>query len=271
MHRTDTKIENNIVMNINNSISLKSKKELAFMKEAGSIVADVMKTVISNVKPGITTKELDKIARKEIYALGAKPAFLGYLGFPACFCISINDEIVHGIPSKRILIEGDIVSIDGGVIVNGYYSDHAVTVPVGKVSKKLVDLIFDTKKSLYKGIEACYINNRVGDIGNAIESYIIPKKYGLVREYVGHGIGKNLHENPQIPNFGIKETGIQLNNGMVIAIEPMVNIGTEKTMLCEDGWTVKTVDGAASAHFEHTIAITEEGPIILTDNGEQNG
>ena len=159
---------------MNNSISLKSNKELAFMKEAGAIVADVMQTVVSKIDPGVTTKELDVIASKEISASGAKPAFLGYLGFPACFCISINDEIVHGIPSERILIEGDIVSIDGGVIVNGYYSDHAVTVPVGKVTKELDKLIFDTRNSLYRGIEMCKENNMIGDIGNAIESYIMP-------------------------------------------------------------------------------------------------
>ncbi len=270
MHRTKTKIEN-IGMKVSNSISLKSNKELAFMKEAGAIVADVMQTVVSKVDPGITTKELDDIALKEISASGAKPAFLGYLGFPACFCISVNDEIVHGIPSDRKLFEGDIVSIDGGVIVNGYYSDHAVTVPVGKITEKLDNLIFDTRKSLYKAIELCKEDNRIGDIGNAIESYIIPKKYGLVREYVGHGIGRNLHEGPQIPNYGEKETGLKLNNGMVIAIEPMINIGGEKTVLCDDGWTVKTADGSQSAHFEHTVAITEEGPIILTENGDKNG
>ena len=261
MHRTKTKIENTGMV-VNNSISLKSNKELAFMKEAGAIVADVMQTVVSKIDPGVTTKELDVIASKEISASGAKPAFLGYLGFPACFCISVNDEIVHGIPSDRKLSEGDIVSIDGGVIVNGYYSDHAVTVPVGKVTKELDKLIFDTRNSLYRGI---------GDIGNAIESYIMPKKYGLVREYVGHGIGRNLHEGPQIPNYGKKGTGIKLNNGMVVAIEPMINIGGEKTVLSDDGWTVKTADGSQSAHFEHTVAITEEGPIILTENGEKNG
>ena len=253
MHRTKTKIEN-IGMVVNNSISLKSNKELAFMKEAGAIVADVMQTVVSKIDPGVTTKELDVIASKEISASGAKPAFLGYLGFPACFCISVNDEIVHGIPSDRKLSEGDIV-----------------TVPVGKVTKELDKLIFDTRNSLYKGIEMCKENNMIGDIGNAIESYIMPKKYGLVREYVGHGIGRNLHEGPQIPNYGKKGTGIKLNNGMVVAIEPMINIGGEKTVLSDDGWTVKTADGSQSAHFEHTVAITEEGPIILTENGEKNG
>lgn len=258
-------------MKISNSVSIKSEKELAYMREAGSIIADVMEIVTSKVEPGISTKELDNIALKEIYCLGAKPAFLGYLGFPACFCISVNDEIVHGIPSDRMLLQGDIVSIDGGVIVNGYYSDHAITIPVGKISKKLDNLISDTKTALYRGIKASCNNNRVGDIGNAIESYITPKKYGLVREYVGHGIGRNLHEGPQIPNYGIKNSGIQLNVGMVIAIEPMINLGSGETILCDDGWTVRTRDGSESAHFEHTVAITEEGPVILTEEGDGNG
>lgn len=258
-------------MKISNSVSIKSEKELAYMREAGSIIADVMEIVTSKVEPGISTKELDNIALKEIYCLGAKPAFLGYLGFPACFCISVNDEIVHGIPSDRMLLQGDIVSIDGGVIVNGYYSDHAITIPVGKISKELDNLISDTKTALYRGIKASCNNNRVGDIGNAIESYITPKKYGLVREYVGHGIGRNLHEGPQIPNYGIKNSGIQLNVGMVIAIEPMINLGSGETILCDDGWTVRTRDGSESAHFEHTVAITEEGPVILTEEGDGNG
>lgn len=234
------------------------------MRVAGRIVALAMKRVLDAIEPGITTRELDRIAQREIKSHGAKPAFLGYLGFPATVCISLNEEIVHGIPGDRVVQDGDLISMDCGAIVDGMYSDHAVTAIAGAVTPEKQALVDATRISLERGISAIRAGNRIGDISNAIESYVLPLGYELVREYVGHGIGHKLHEPPQVPNFGRPGQGPLLRVGMVLAIEPMVNMGGWETMTLGDQWTVVTADGELSAHFEHTVAITEEGPEILT-------
>jgi methionyl aminopeptidase len=254
------------MMNGLSGITIKSDKEISYMREAGSIISQIMDVLESSIQPGITTKELDNICRKEIKSHKVKSGFLGLYGFPATICVSVNEEIVHGIPGSRKLKNGDIVSIDAGVIVGGFNSDHAKTFPVGDCSNEDLDLISDTSKSLNLAINQCFSNNAVGDIGYAVENYIVPKKYGLVRNYTGHGIGKALHEPPQVPNFGIAGVGVKLSPGMTIAIEPMVNLGSDKTKLCDDGWTVVTSDGAKSAHFENTVLITDDKPEILTVN-----
>ncbi len=245
-------------------ITIKSPAELLAMKEAGRVVAATIEVLVSSLEPGMKTKRLDAIASREIRRLGASPAFKGYRGFPATICVSLNHEIVHGIPGERVIREGDIVSIDVGAVVDGFYADAAVTAPMGKVSPEGGRLIESTRQSLEIGIQQAVVGNRVGDISAAVQRFAEGRGYGVVREYVGHGVGRALHEEPSIPNFGQPGKGPLLRPGMVIAIEPMLNIGGWQTRVLEDDWTVVTADGTLSAHFEHTIAITEEGPRVLT-------
>jgi methionyl aminopeptidase len=246
-------------------VTIKSVRELDRMREAGHVVALTLDLLQRSVEPGMRTRDLDTLAEREIRRLGAKPGFKGYLGFPASICASVNDEIVHGIPGNRVLQEGDIISIDAGAIVDGFNGDAAVTIPVGQVSTHLQRLIDVTRDALNVGIRSARSGARIGDIGAAIQTYVESQSnYGIVREYVGHGIGRNLHEDPSIPNFGQAGHGLPLRENMCIAIEPMLNIGDCQTRLLEDGWTVVTADGNHSAHFEHTIAVTEAGPEVLT-------
>ncbi len=244
--------------------TIKSHRELEAMREAGRIVAIAVRRTVQSLEAGISTAELDRIAEGEIRKQGAKPAFLGLYGFPATVCISINEEIVHGIPGPRLVKDGDLVSFDCGAIVEGMYSDHAVTEIVGRATEEKRHLVDTTRESLERAIQAARPGNRVGDVSNAVESYVRPKGYELVREYVGHGIGRSLHEPPQVPNYGTAGRGDLLKPGMVIAIEPMVNAGGWETEVLDDEWTVVTADRALSAHFEHTVAITNEGPEALT-------
>ena len=244
--------------------TLKSSLELEIMREAGRIVAFAVRKAFEALEQGITTRELDDIARRAIESEGAKPGFLGLYGFPATACISINEEIVHGIPGDRVVKNGDLVTLDCGAIVDGYNSDHAVTQVAGLSSNEKDDLIDTTRGSLEMGIKAASPGNRVGDISNAVESHVLSRSFEIVREYVGHGIGKDLHEPPQVPNFGPAGHGVELQPGLVLAIEPMVNAGGWKTRMLDDGWTVVTEDGALSCHFEHTVAVTEDGPVVLT-------
>ncbi|MCX7832088.1 MAG: type I methionyl aminopeptidase [Actinobacteria bacterium] len=246
-------------------IYLKSRKEIDLMRKAGEIAAEALALIFDSIEPGISTKALDRIAESSIRKRGGEPAFLGYMGYPASICISLNDEVVHGIPSdSRVIEEGDLVSIDLGVRYQGYCGDIAASVVVGKgneVAERLVDV---TKRSLFKGIEMAKPGNRLFDISAAIQETVESAGFSVVRQYVGHGIGKSLHEEPQVPNFGPKGKGMVLKPGLTIAIEPMVNEGSYEVFTLADGWTVKTKDGKLSAHFEHTIAITEDGPEILT-------
>jgi len=246
-------------------INIKTPEEILIMKNAGKILAIVLTEIIKLVKPGITTLELDKKAEDLILSYGAKPAFKGYDGFPNTICASVNDTIVHGLPSNYILKEGDIIGIDSGVIYKGYYSDMAITLPVGEVSFEAKRLIDVTKKSLRLGIKKAKIGNTVGDIGNTIQRFIEDQGFGLVKDLCGHGIGKELHEDPKIPNYGRRGTKEKLVEGMVICIEPMVTMGSYKIKKSSDGYGYVTSDGSLSAHFEHTIAITKNGPVILTE------
>ena len=246
------------------SIIIKSDREIAIMRQAGRIVATVLELLKWQLRPGMKTKELDVIVARELKKLGAKPSFKGYRGFPANLCVSVNDEIVHGIPGERILCEGDIVSLDLGDIFKGFQGDAALTVGVGKVGPQAKELMETTEGALKAGIAAAYPEARLGDISVAIQNYAESRGYSVVREYTGHGIGREMHEEPQIPNFGLPGTGPVLKRGMTLAIEPMVNIGDWHTRLRDDHWTVLTADGSLSAHFEHTIAITDDGPEVLT-------
>lgn len=246
-------------------IYLKSERELKLMRKAGAIVAQILDEMTKMAAPGMSTGELDRYAEGRIKDLGATPAFKGYHGFPACVCISVNHEVVHGIPStKRILKDGDIVGLDFGVSYEGWYGDSARTIAIGKVSPSAQKLMEVTQESLRLGIEQCIEGNRVFDIGHAVQNYVEKFGYGVVREFVGHGIGRALHEDPQVPNFGPKGKGPVLKVGMVIAIEPMVNAGSHEVKVLGDGWTAVTVDRSLSAHFEHTVAITPNGPEVLT-------
>ena len=245
--------------------TVKSSRELDLMRDAGRIVALTLQLMREVLEPGMTTKELDAIAEKNIRGLGAIPAFKGYRGFPATLCLSLNDQIVHGIPGDLITKAGDILSIDCGAIVDGLYGDAAITVPVGDVPIATTRLLQVTEASLMAGIDQVREGNRIGDISASIQAYIESQgNYGIVREYVGHGIGRALHEDPQVPNYGPPGRGPVLRQGMALAIEPMVNLGTEDTRVLNDGWTVVTTDGSLSVHFEHTVAVTPEGPKILT-------
>lgn len=244
---------------------IKSRDELEIMRRAGRELAQVRDKVASLIKPGVTTHELDEVARADIEKFGAKPAFLGYNGYPRTLCTSINEEIVHGIPDPgRRLKQGDLISIDIGLIHDGFYSDTAMTAAVGEVDPEIERLIEVTHKALEVGIEALRSGNRVGDVSNAIQTYVEGENLAVVREYTGHGIGRQLHEEPKVPNFGPPAKGLRLRPGMVIALEPMVNLGTWKTEVLKDGWTVVTADRKPSAHFEHTIALTQNGAEILT-------
>lgn len=246
-------------------IVLKTNRELTLMREACRISAEALRTAGRAVKPGITTKEIDKIAYDYIKSQGAEPNFLNLYGFPATACISINDEVIHGIPSKnRIVKEGDLVSIDLGAKIKGYNGDNAATFAAGKITPEAKRLCDITKEALHKGIEKAVVGNRVGDIGYAVQSYCEKAGYGVVREFTGHGIGVKVHESPEVPNFGTPGRGVRLLPGMTICIEPMINQGTARIRTMSDGWTVKTADGKLSAHFEHCIAITNDGPVILT-------
>ena len=236
------------------------------MKDAGRITAEALLAAREHVREGISTYELDQVIRTTIERAGAKPSFLGYAGFPGSACISINDEVIHGIPSKkRILMEGDIVKIDVGAYYKGFHGDSARTIPVGKVSEEALRLIEATEKSFWAGVAKAQAGNRIGDIGNAIESCVKEYGYSVVRRYIGHGIGHELHEDPDVPNFGTAGRGVRLCNGMVIAVEPMVNVGVCDVKEMGDGWTVKTADGKLSAHYENTIAITADGVLVLTE------
>jgi methionyl aminopeptidase len=246
------------------SIIIKSNQELAAMRQAGKIVATVLEVLKSQVRPGMKTKELDVIAARELERLGAKPSFKGYHGFPASLCVSVNEELVHGIPGERVLDEGDIVSLDIGAIFMGFQGDAAVTVGVSEISPQARQLIETTKGALKAGIAAAYPGARLGDISAAIQQYAESRGYSVVREYTGHGIGREMHEEPQIPNFGLPGTGPTLKKGMTLALEPMVNAGDWRTRLGDNRWTVLTADGSLSAHFEHTIALTDGEPEVLT-------
>jgi len=245
-------------------IIIKSEREIAIMRQAGRIVATVLDILMKQVKPGMKTKELDLIAGREVERLGGKPSFKGYRGFPANLCVSVNNEIVHGIPGDRVLRQGDIVSLDMGATFKGFQGDSAVTVGVGKISSEARELMATTESVLQAGIAAARSGARLGDISATIQNYAESHGYSVVREYTGHGIGRELHEEPQIPNFGQPGTGPVLKKGMTLALEPMVNLGDWRTRVGDDQWTVLTADGSLSAHFEHTIAITDGEPEILT-------
>jgi methionyl aminopeptidase len=245
-------------------IICKSETELKLMRKAGRIVAETHRLLAKAIQPGITTKELDQIAEDYIHSQGAVPSFKGYNGFPASICASVNDELVHGIPGQRKLNEGDIISIDIGAQYQGYHGDSAWTYPVGKVSDTALKLLEVTERSLYAGLELAKPDVRLFTLSHAIQKCIEDEGFSVVREYVGHGIGADLHEEPQIPNYGLPERGPRLRQGMVLAIEPMVNVGERFVKTLEDNWTVVTVDGSICSHFEHTIAITADGFEILT-------
>jgi len=245
-------------------IFLKSKDEIQIMRRAGAIVAEVLLKLEEMVKPGVTTLELDRVAEEYIRKKGGVPTFIGYQGYPKTLCTSVNEAVVHGIPCDKVLNEGDIVGIDCGVTLEGYVADHAKTFAVGKISDEKVELLIRTKDALQIGLEKIQLGNRIGDIGHAIQSLAEKHNYGVVRDFVGHGVGQKMHEEPQVPNFGTPGTGPRIKEGMVIAIEPMFNLGTYKVKVLQDGWTVVTRDEKPSAHFEHTIALTEEGPKVLT-------
>lgn len=246
-------------------IELKTKKELNNLKVSGSIAARVLNRVTSAVKPGITTLELEKIACTEIHKNKCRSAFLGYREYPASICISINQEVVHGIPSaKRIIHDGDIVSIDIGILFEGFYGDNALSVIAGTSTPENVRLLETTERSLYNGIDKAVIGNRLGDICSAIQLTAEQQGFSVVRDFVGHGIGRQMHEQPQVPNYGTAGTGPKLEAGMVLALEPMINAGTYEVKVLSDGWTVVTADGRNSGHYEHMVAVTEQGPEILT-------
>lgn len=245
-------------------IILKSPDEIESMRRAGLIVAEVLQVLKEKVRTGATTLDLEKIAEEETAKRKAKPAFKGYRGYPYCLCTSVNNEVVHGMPSKKVLNEGDIISIDFGVRSEGFYGDSAITVPVGKISENAERLIRITEASLDRAIEAAREGNRLMDVSSAVQRCVEAEGFSVVREFVGHGIGRELHEPPQVPNFGIPGRGIKLKAGMVLAIEPMINMGGWGVKILEDGWTAVTADGSLSAHSEHTVAITPDGPYVLT-------
>tara|TARA_B100001123_G_C15165309_1_gene969176 strand:- start:44 stop:862 length:819 start_codon:yes stop_codon:yes gene_type:complete len=245
-------------------IVTKNPSEIQKMRVANGLVAEILNELGSVVRPGMTTKDLDVLAEERVRAAGAVPAFKGYHGFPSTLCTSINDEVVHGIPSDRGLKSGDVVSIDLGVVVEGFYGDSAVTLAVGTISDEAEMLLRVTQESLNRSISKAQPGGYVSDLGHAVQHYVESNGYSVVREFVGHGIGTNLHEEPQIPNYGKPGQGVRLTEGMVLAIEPMVNAGGAPVKVLEDGWTAVTKDGSLSAHFEHTVAITEDGPLVLS-------
>ncbi len=245
-------------------IVLKTSREIGLMRQAGRISSRALKLAGEAVEPGISTAEIDRIARKYIESQGAKPSFLGYEGYPATACISVNDQVIHGIPGHRILKQGDIVSIDVGAFLEGFHGDNAWTFACGDVSREAQDLMDATREGLFAGIAQALAGHRIGDIGSAVQEYVEARGYSVVRQFVGHGVGASMHEAPEVPNFGTPGRGVRLLPGMTIAIEPMVNAGTKDVVVQKDGWTTVTADGKLSAHFEHTIAVTSNGPVILT-------
>ena len=246
-------------------IVLKTKRELELMREACRISANALKEAGKAIQPGVSTQEIDDIVRKYIQGQGATPSFLGYGGFPASACISVNDVVIHGIPSKKqILKSGDIVSVDVGAFIDGFHGDNAYTFACGDISKEAEALLKATEESLYEGIKQAVAGNRVGDIGNAVQRYVEDRSYSVVRDFVGHGVGAKLHEDPSVPNYGTAGRGVRLLPGMTIAIEPMIVAGKHNVRVLDDDWTTVTVDGSLAAHFEHTVAITPNGPVIMT-------
>ena len=251
------------------AIILKKPEQILLMKEAGRITGEALLVARDAIRPGISTKELDQLIYNHITRSGAKPSFLGYHGFPGSACISVNNQIIHGIPSRKVILqEGDIVKVDVGALYRGYHGDSAKTFAVGRVSEAAQRLIDVTRESFYQGVAFARAGNRLGDIGHAVQAYAEGHGYGVVRKYIGHGVGTHLHEEPDVPNYGTPGRGCRLYPGMTIAIEPMVNEGTADVKEMPDGWTVVTADGGLSAHYEHTVAITNDGPILLTDVGE---
>ncbi|MFZ5597009.1 MAG: type I methionyl aminopeptidase [Bacillota bacterium] len=245
-------------------ITLKTDREIEYMRDAGRITAGALAEIGGMIKPGLTTAELDRAAESFIIAKGARPAFKGLYGFPATICASVNEQVVHGIPGLRVLENGDIISIDVGAEINGYFGDSAVTFPVGEIDEETRKLLKVTEESLYEGIAQAVEGNRLSDISNSVQSHVEKNGFSVVRDYVGHGIGRSMHEEPQVPNFGRPGRGPRLKAGMTLAIEPMVNMGTHEVRTLPDNWTVITLDKKKSAHFEHTIAITDDKPVILT-------
>jgi methionyl aminopeptidase len=245
-------------------ILLKSPQELAKMEVANRIVAEVLEGIKERVQPGVETQELDELAEEMCRSRGVEPAFKGYRGYPGCVCISVNEEVVHGIPGARRLKSGDLVSLDFGVKYQGYYGDAALTLAVGAVSPRARELMEVTERSLYAGIEQAKVGQRLSDISHAVQAVVEGAGFGVIREFVGHGIGRSLHEDPQIPNFGPPGRGPLLQAGMTLAIEPMTSMGAWQVKILQDGWTAVTLDGSCAAHFEHTVAVTENGPLILS-------
>lgn len=247
-------------------IVIKTAREISLMREAGKVSSRALRLAGEAVEPGVTTQEIDSIVRKYIESQGAVPSFLNYKGFPASACISVNEEVIHGIPTKkRILKRGDVVSIDVGAYLDGFHGDNAWTFECGDISDKAKLLLESTKNSLFEAINIARVGLRIGDIGNCVQNYVESRGYSVVREFVGHGVGAQLHEDPNVPNYGEAGRGPRLENGMTIAIEPMISMGSEGVKVLKDGWTTVTVDGSLSAHFEHSIAITDAGPEILTN------
>lgn len=245
-------------------IICKSATEIEKLRRSGRLVREILEEMRERAKPGVTTMDLEKFVERRLAKSGAIPAFKGYRGYPCCLCASVNEQIVHGIPSNRCLNEGDIISLDLGVIIDGYYGDSAMTVPVGTISEPLQKLLRVTEESLQFAIERARVGNRLGDVSSAVEQHVVSNGFSVVREFVGHGIGRQLHEEPQIPNFGEPGYGPPLKEGMVLAIEPMVNAGSPGLKILDDQWTAVTADGTHSAHFEHMIAVTHNGPDVLT-------
>ena len=248
----------------NEIVILRSFDEIERLRASNIIVAEILNELKGNVKTGVSTIDLERICEEEVRKRKVIPAFKGYRGYPYCICTSINEQVVHGMPSKRVLKGGDIVSIDLGILYNGYYGDSAVTVPVGRVSEEVNRLIDVAEKALYLGINEARVGSRLSDIGAAIQGYVEANGFSVVRDFVGHGIGQSLHEAPQVPNFGVRGKGLRLKAGMVLAIEPMINMGRCEVVILGDGWTAVTKDGSLSAHFEHSIAITDNEPYILS-------
>jgi methionyl aminopeptidase len=248
-------------------IVCKSPAELERMKAANQLVAEVLAALREAVRPGVTTGDLDAMAESHIRAGGGEPAFKGYHGFPATICASVNEEVIHGIPSQRELVEGDVISIDLGAVLDGFYGDSAITVPVGRVSERAAELLQVTEESLHRAIAQVKVGARISDLGHAVQQHVEQHGFSVVREFVGHGIGSRLHEDPQIPNYGVPGRGPRLAEGMVLAIEPMVNMGEPAVRVLGDRWTAVTKDGQLSAHFEHTVAVTKAGALVLTALG----
>jgi methionyl aminopeptidase len=245
-------------------IIIKSDDEIAIMRQAGSIVAQTLEKLLAALRPGLVVKELDTTVRREFAKHGVVPTFLGYHGYPATVCVSVNDEIVHGIPGKRVLQDGDVVSIDLGCTYKGFVADHAITAIVGTPKPRMHELVDVTREALQEGIKHLRPGNKLGEVSHAIGEYVEARGFGVVREYVGHGVGRAMHEEPQVPNFGPADRGPVLKKGMVLALEPMVTVGDWRTRQLDDNWTVVTADGSWAAHFEHTIAVTDGDPVVLT-------